>query len=340
MNLPFAQLSTHLKQSTARSFYIHGDEALLVNEAADQIRSFFRAHNFTERNVYNVDKQTDWSEIFGSANNFSLFAESKWIELKLGSTKPNEKSLQTFIANLPDDTAVLLIGDKLDKSAQSTKWFKALDLHTAIIEIWPISLDQFKPWLQKRLQQHQLTIDHDAFLLLSDNVEGNLLAASQEIEKLKLLNNDTITLAIVKRAVSDSSRYTIFDLTDAALKGDAVLTTKVIQSLRAEGTEAAIVLWGLAREVRLIYNIRAAVENGEPLLKVMQRLRVFKQRQSLVQSAYNRIPTKRLYRLLIAIQKVDQSIKGMSKLNNWQHLHDIAFTVATGRNILPAMATE
>ncbi|MDH5738513.1 MAG: DNA polymerase III subunit delta, partial [Gammaproteobacteria bacterium] len=189
------QLGTHLKKSPATQVYlVSGDEPLLVQESTDQIRQYLRQQGFTEREVHQVERGFDWAEILFSANSMSLFADRKIIEIRSSGTlgEPAGSAVMSFLAQSSEDTALLLITGRLDASLQKRKWFTQMEKHVMWVPIWPIERRDLPGWMARRLKQAGLKADKDVINCLCDRVEGNLLAAAQEIERLALLVSDGV----------------------------------------------------------------------------------------------------------------------------------------------------
>lgn len=332
MNLRPEQLASHLSQGLKAVYLVSGDEPLLVQEACDAIRAAAKQAGFSEREVYQVEGAFKWDEFLASGNALSLFAERKIIELRIPNGKPGDagsKALQAYCDNLSDDNLLLVVCPKLDKSAQNSKWFKALDSAGVHLAVWPVEHQQLPRWISARMQQAGLQADPDAVKLLAELVDGNLLAAAQEIEKLKLLETGQhIDTACVRASVCDSSRYNIFNLVDTALAGDPAQTQKILSGLRAEGVEPATVIWALSREIRQLCGMALAVEQGQSAQQVMRQHRVWSNRQSITGKALTRLPSRKLQRLLQRMALADQTMKGMQRGNVWDYLEQTALLLA------------
>lgn len=332
MNVRPEQLAAQLKQDLKPVYVVFGDEHLLVQEACDSIRAAARGAGFSEREVYHVEGQFKWDDFLASGSALSLFAARKLIELRLPTGKPGDagsKALQAYCEMPSEDNLLLVIAPKLDRSSQNTKWFKALDKVGAHVAIWPIDHQQLPRWIDQRLKQAGIAAERDAVKLLADLVDGNLLAAAQEVEKLKLIASDqTITPETVKSSVSDSSRYNVFNLVDAALKGDTQHVVKIIAGLRGEGVEPITVVWALSREVRQLTQMARAMEQGQSAQQVMQQFRVWKNRQNITGSTLSRLRASQLEQLVRKMALADQSVKGMQPGNAWDYLETTALTLA------------
>lgn len=331
MKLRPDQLQQHLSQSPQPIYLVSGDETLLVQECCDAIRGWCRSQGFV-REVMHVDAQFDWNELTASASALSLFAERQLIELRMPSGKPGDaggKALAEYAANAPADNVLLIVCNKLDSASTRTKWYKSIDGAGATITCWPVDRRDLPRWIGARLQAAGLTADRAALQLLADRVEGNLLAAVQEVEKLKLyVEGDTITEDTVTAAVADNARYDVFRLVDRALAGDASGSLKMLRGLKAEGSEPPVVLWALSREVRTLFQCAEQIAQGNGVERVLQNHRVWDKRKTLVKSALNRLDTSALQQLLIDANAIDQSIKGMLKRPTWDLLESFVLMLA------------
>ncbi len=324
MRLRPEQLDTHLQRELRPVYLVTGDETLLVQESCDAIRKAARQAGCTEREVFQVDNRFNWDNLVASASEMSLFSDRKIIELHIPSGKPGtdgSKGLLGYLEMAGDDNILLIIAGKIDKQSTNSKWFKALDAAGAVLQIWPVDANQLPRWLSQRVESAGMSIDHDALLMLCDRVEGNLLAAVQEVEKLKLLCPEgRITPEAVTESVADNARYNLFGLIDKALLGDAAGALKMLNGLRSEGTEAAVILWGLARELRLLMQCQTELSRGQRQQQVMKANRVWDKRVPIVSAALSRHDNIALGELLQQASTADQSIKGLGDGNPWDHL--------------------
>ena len=322
------QLAAQLKRQLLPVYLVSGDEPLLQQECCDLIRREARAGGCTVREVIEAGgNHFDWGEILHHATSMSLFAERKLVELRLPGGKPGaegSKALCEYLELASPDDVLLMVTGKIDKQSTNSKWYKALDKAGATIQVWPVDSSGLPRWLRERVAAAGMDIDDDALQLLSDRVEGNLLAAVQELEKLKLLVSDArITAATVTAAVSDNARYNLFEMADNTLKGDAGASLKMLHGLRGEGSEPVVVLWALAREVRTLQELRQDCDSGQSAQQAMSARRVWPKRMPLVQAALARHDRESLSHLLELAARVDGSIKGFASGNPWDNLEDL-----------------
>ena len=343
MKLAPAQLAKHLQGGLAPVYIVSGDDPLLCQEAADAIRMAARQQGFDERQVFSADASFDWGTLLQAGASMSLFAEKRLLELRLPSGKPGDKGAAfiEYCSRPAEDTVLLISLPKLDASAQKTKWGKALveGAQTQFIQIWPVDSSQLPQWIRQRLSQSGLSATQDAVELIAARVEGNLLAAAQEIEKLKLMAEDgQITVQTVQGAVADSARFDVFGLMDAILNGEPAHALRMLEGLRGEGVEPPVILWALARELRVLANIALQYSQGTPLEKCFNQARppIWDKRKPLVSKALQRHSAQRWAQLLLEAQRIDAQIKGQAAGSPWMSLSRLSLLMAGQRLALPA----
>lgn len=329
------QLPSRLKQGSHSMVWISGDEPLLVQEACDAVREFARNNGYSERDVMDAGANFNWNQLLTAGNSLSLFAERKLIDLRLNIAKLEDEArnaLAEYLANPNPDYLLLLTTAKIDKTSQSTKWFKALESKALFCQIWPISEQQLPQWIRQRLLQHGLTADQDALQLLADRVEGNLLAAAQEIEKLLLQTNAThLDAQTIMAAVADSSRYNVFDLTEACLAGNSTRALKILANLQAEGEECLMLVNMLCREIRSLAGMLDEIEQGQNIHAVMQNHRVWNNRTQMVAAALQKHSQATLQNLLARARLIDQSVKGLLDYKPWDELASLVLGLSNAR---------
>ncbi|GAA5444120.1 DNA polymerase III subunit delta [Microbulbifer sp. NBRC 101763] len=329
------QLPQSLKKGLAPVYIISGDEPLLVQECCDQVRKAAKKVGFDERELLHAEHNFDWGLLLASAGNMSLFAEKKLIEVRAPGGKPGDKgskALQEFAALASQDLVLLLILPKLERSQLNSKWVKALEQEGVLVQIWPVPAQEMPRWINQRLSAAGLTAEPEAVKILAERVEGNLLAASQEIEKLKLLNKSdtTITVSLLEHSVTSSARYSVFDLIDRALASEADKAITTLQGLRSEGIEAPVVLWALAREIRSLLEIGEKLNQGQPLARLVR----IQKRQPLIQSALSRLAPRQLETLLLRARAIDTAIKGgTGHQSPWTGLLELTLNLSGQRSV-------
>ena len=322
------KLAGQLQRELLPVYLISGDEPLLLQECCDLVRHSAREAGCSDREVIDTSASGfNWQDLLHTATSLSLFAERKLVELRLPSGKPGaegSKALCEYLDMAGGEDVLLIIAGKIDKASTNSKWYRALDQAGVTVQVWPVDARNLPRWLQQRVRSAGMSIDDDALQLLCERVEGNLLAAVQEVEKLKLLATDSrITATTITDAVSDNARYNLFDMADSALGGNATSSLRMLHGLRSEGTEPAVVLWALAREIRTLYEVQADCDRGQSVQQALNARRVWKNRMGLMQSALARHSTGTLSRLLEQASRVDGSIKGFADGRPWDNLEDL-----------------
>lgn len=326
------QVQASLEKSLAPVYLVSGDEPLLVQEACQQIRTRAKAEGFSERELLHTDGGFSWDSLHYLASSMSLFADKKVIEIRVHNGKPGDlgsKALVQYCSAPSKDKLLLLVFPKIDKRTHNSKWYKAVEQAGATVALWPISSHQLPRWLSQRIQSAGLKVDAQAIDILSAKVEGNLLAAVQEIEKLKLLGEGVhIDAQLMADSVMESSRYDVFGLCDAALSGSSAQTMKILQTLKNEGTPAAVVLWSLSREVRTLAGIQDALAIGEHFDQCARKHGIWDNRKAMVKAALKRLNKGQMQRLLRLLVLADKAIKGAVKDNPWDVLLDLALSLS------------
>jgi DNA polymerase III subunit delta len=261
LKLTTDSLTTQLAQRLLPAYLISGDEPLLTGEAADAVRARARTAGFSEREVHFIERGSDWDEVRASAGNLSLFGARRLLEIRLGSGRPGVAGNAALVALLEaddPDLLLLVLAPRLDREAQGADWVRALDARGAWLPLWPVDPGKLPAWLRGRARKLGLEASDDALELLAARTEGNLLAAHQELSKLVwLVSGGKVDAASVLASVADSARFDVFQLGEAALAGDSARALRILAGLRAEGTEATLALWALARALRDLWSARA-----------------------------------------------------------------------------------
>ena len=322
------QLKQNLAKGLAPVYLVTGDEPLQSNEACDEIRAVARAAGHENRELMEASGGFDWNALAAEANSFSLFAEKKIIDLRIPSGKPGReggKALAEYCERPPEDTLLLITLPKLDRSQQNSKWFKTVENLGVIVQIWPVDVQRLPHWIEQRMHKAGLNPDREAAQMLADRVEGNLLAAHQEIEKLLLLHGSgPINAEQLAAAVAHSARYDVFELVDSALRGETERCLRIIDGLRGEGVAPPVVLWALHREIAQITAISADAAKGLSIDHAMTRAKVWEKRKPLVRTAVGRLNTPAWLELLAKCQQVDAAAKGADFGDPWLFLEDVS----------------
>lgn len=327
------QLQAHLQRGLAPIYLLSGDEPLQMSEAADSIRQQAKSRGYSGREVLEVDARFDWELLMAEANALSLFAEQRIIDLRIPSGKPgNEggKALSDYAARPPDDVLLLVTLPKLEASQTASKWFKALDKVGVTVQIWPVEGSRLQPWIEQRMRAAGLRPTAEVVPMLAERVEGNLLAARQEIEKLLLLYGPgEISPQQLADSVADSARYDVYGLIDAALAGKINRGIKMLSGLQAEGTPEPVVLWALTRELRLLLSLALETKGGRSAQQVVAaRREVWDKRKPLVAKGLQRLELREWQQLLWLCGRVDRAIKGWEPADPWLLMREIITRMA------------
>jgi len=338
MRLRADQLAGALGKTLAPIYVLSGDEALLTEEAAAEIRQTARAAGHDERQTFQADSGFDWAAWLAGFDSLSLFASRRLVELRLPGGKPGVeggKTLESWAAAPPPETVLIVSLPRADRAMQNSKWFTALERAGTAVLLYPPGPDQLPAWIGARLARHGLKAERDTLAFLAARVEGNLLAAHQEIEKLALLlPPGLISLDAARAAVTDVARYDAGDLPEALLKGDAERYCRIIDGLRAEGEAPPLALWLLAQELRALYRVALACAAGDSVATAMRTAQVWESRQALVGQALKRFAPSALRRALVGLSAADRAAKGLLREDAWQMLQQLGLTLI-GRGGLP-----
>jgi DNA polymerase-3 subunit delta len=331
MQLKPEQLHAQLHRKLSPVYLISGDEPQQLGELADAIRAAAKTQEYAHREVLVADKVFEWSQLNQSADNLSIFADKKIIDLRMQTGSPGTdgaKAIVKYCQELPDDNILLITAGKIKKESQKSVWFQAIDKVGAIVQVWPLVGHEFNKWLHAKLQQRGLSADNQAVQFLADKVEGNLLAAAQEIEKLYVLYGaGNITLPQIKEVVADNSRYDVFQWVESVLARHGNKLVKILYSLKDEGVSETLLLWAIAREIRLLIHIKAVQTQQEKEL-LLKKNAVWGERKQLILSAAKRLPMTELNKVLSLSAATDRQIKGQQRGDAWHTLEAIGLKLA------------
>jgi DNA polymerase-3 subunit delta len=309
------QLKQALARGLAGVYLVSGDEPLLVGEAADAIRAAARGAGYAERNVFFIDRTFAWDDLRQATQSLSLFAERRLFELRMPSGKPDKgaAALIDIATRPPPDVLCLVVTDKLDKKTSETAWVRAFEKHGVWLPIWPVETAALPGWLRARANALHIEMEPEAAKLIVERVEGNLLAAKQELDKLALLaNGQRISLDLVLRSVGDSARYDVFQLGEAAAAGDAERALRIMLGLKNEGVDPTLILWALSREIRGLWQARERTRLGSN-----GRGGGWNQAATPSARALARVGKLPLARLLRQAHQTDRVIKGLAGGDAW-----------------------
>ncbi|MCX7141384.1 MAG: DNA polymerase III subunit delta [Proteobacteria bacterium] len=333
MQLRAEELDGHLARNLAVLYVIHGDEPLQSLEAADAIRAAARAKGFLEREVLTAERGFDWKQLTASGASLSLFSSKKLIELRIPGGKPGTEggpAIVEYCAHLVPDVLTIVSLPRLDRKSQDTAWFKALTHKGALINTLQVERAQLPRWIASRLARQKQKADAATLQFLADSVEGNLLAAHQEIQKLGLLfPPGELAFDPVCSAVLNVARYDAFKLNEAMLAGDKPRLARMLDGLKSEGEAPPKILWVLAEEIRAVAKVQAGVAAGESLQTLYRNNRVWGDaRQRLVGEAARRMKTAALGQALRHAARIDRTVKGLARGDVWDELLQLCLRFA------------
>jgi len=334
MNVRPDQLNQTLsKQASAKQvsplYFVYGDEPLQQMEAGDDIRQFLKNEGYLERVVLDIDANFDWQNFIEETASLSLFAEQRILELRLPSGKRGGEGAQVLKEDCQrpaDDTVVLINAGKVDGNGKKSSWFKAIDKIGVTVQCWPVNVEHLPNWVKQRFLQKDMQPDGDVVAYVSQQIEGNLLAAAQEIDKLHLLiGPGKVSYSAVAEAITKQSRFTVFELVDVMLKGDQARVVKIVDGLKSEGTEPVIINWALAKDIRLLCQ---AAANPSVADYMLSRSGVWKNRLALFNSCLRRHSSGFFQAMLKRCAMIDCASKGMAQANVWDEIQGLSFRVA------------
>ncbi|WP_395375016.1 DNA polymerase III subunit delta [Marinicella sp. W31] len=322
MRLYANQLLGHLQNELSRCYLLVGDEPLQLQEGIDQIRQKASQSGFTEKEVFHVDKSFSWYQLQSSAGNMSLFAEKRMIELFLPSGKPGRSgsaAITEFVENMPDDVMLLIRCDEWTAANDKSKWVKTIEAHGVVMRVYLPRPQEFPRWLQQRCRDIGLQVDADVIRSLALRLEGNLLAAAQELEKLKMRFGDTpLSAAQIGGLVADNARFDVFRLTDSLLEGHSKKAIRILRSLRKNDLAPTIVLWALHRETSMLVDLGSRRQLQHNLSAAdYRRHGIWQNRQAGIQAVLNRLNIQRLESLLADLATLDKYAKGRLQGDFW-----------------------
>ncbi|SDB84272.1 DNA polymerase III subunit delta [Paraburkholderia lycopersici] len=345
-------LEPHLAKGLAGLYVVYGDEHLLAQEACDRIRAAARAAGFTDRSVFTVERGFDWSSLLGASQSMSLFGDRQLVELRIPSGKPGKEgadALKTLAASANPDVLMLVTLPRLDAATQKSAWFTALAEGGVALKVDPVERAALPNWIGQRLalQGQRVAPGEDgrrALQFVAERVEGNLLAAHQEIQKLGLLYpQGVLSFEQIHDAVLNVARYDVFKLNEAMLTGDVGRLARMLDGLRGEGEASVLVLWAVVEEIRTLLRIKRGTAAGKPLAMLLRENRVWGPRERLVGPALSRLSEATLERGLALAARLDRQVKGLSGQSRadwrnalppdaWDGLFELAMTVAAPRD--------
>ena len=319
MRLKPDQITASLKQGLKAVYLISGDEPLQLAEATDEIRQAAKSAGFL-REVISIETGHEWPLLQQQSESLSIFSEQKLIDLRINSGKlgvEGSKALQLFCQKPSADTILLISMDKLDASAQKSQWFQDVDKLGVIIQVWPVQANEMQDWLMRRATRKGMRLEPEAVKMLVARLEGNLLAAAQEIEKLYVLHgSERIDKQAIDDQVAISARYDVFKLSEAVLQGKLSRSLKVLDSLRADQLAAPVVLWALSREIRILMALKGASQHAA----IYKKYHTLERQKPMLELALNRLKLADLQEILKLCAEADLQIKGEAPGDCWETL--------------------
>jgi len=354
MQIAAGQLPNHLQRGLASLYTLHGDEPLLIQEGADAIRAAARGAGYSERTSHTVaGAHFDWSEVLAAGGSLSLFADKQIVEIRIPSGKPGKDgsvAIQQLAeqARGNDSTLTIVMLPRLDKATRSGAWFGALESHGVTVGVEPVERAALPQWLAQRLSQQGQRVKggiegQRTLQFFADRVEGNLLAAHQEIQKLALLfPPGELDFEQVESAVLNVARYDVFKLSEAVLGGQTARVQRMLDGLQAEGESEVLVHYTLAEDIRALKRVKDAMAQGRPLPMALREQRIWGARERLFERVLPRLGSDAASELLLAAHQVDGIVKGLKlpdwPANGWQALHRLAMMVCRHCAEKPATA--
>lgn len=324
-------LAASLKRPLPPMVWIHGDEPLLIQEAADAVRAAARAQGLQSRRVFEVDRWFKPQTFEAETQSLSLFDEGKLIELRFAG-KPGKELGQTLgnhLNELDASVRVLAVSGRLDRSVTDTGWFSTIEREALVVVVYPIERRQLPQWIAERLARQQQRADHATLELIAERVEGNLLAAWQEVRKLGLLfGPGELPAEETRAAVLSVARYDAFDLVEAALIGDPRRALRSLDGLRAEGEAPPLILWALGDAIRTLLRLHEARAAGRPLSQALREARVFGPRERLFEAAMRRLTRAQCSQALQQAAHTDRIAKGVAAGDAWGSIESLAMRLA------------
>jgi DNA polymerase-3 subunit delta len=332
MKISYPQLAAHLTKELHPVYLICTDDILLSYDATSEIRKKARAEGFSERVL--IEGHTDFEEVlYENSHSLSLFALKKIIELNFQQhtlKSAQGKILDDYAKNPAENTLLIVRASKLDSTMEKSAWFKSLVKKVVVVQIWPVSVEQLPTWIIERAKKHSLHITMEASVLLAAKVEGNLLAADQEIEKLGLLAvAQKIDRALIENVATDNAQYDVFNLVESSLGGHKARALHILKNLQGN-IEPTLILWALTRELRILASLFVEIKNNA-LPSLFDKFRIFGKRQHSVKAFMQRHKMEHCWEFLLDAAAIDRMIKGVEEGHVWEKLQDLSIKIASGK---------
>ncbi len=329
MNVRPDQLPAIVTKKLYPVYMVSGEEPLQQMECLDLLRKHLREQDYLEREILDVDAQFDWSRLLEETANMSLFASRRIIEVRLPSAKPGRQGSQVikdYLQNPAQDTVVIINAGKIDSNSKKSAWFKAVDQNGLVVQCWPVPIDKLSGWLRQRFLRRDMQADDEVLSYISQHVEGNLLAADQEIDKLyMLLGPGKVSYADVADAITSQSRFSVFELVDMLLKGNTKRVVKIVAGLKAEGIVPVLVNWALTKDIRLLTQVSMDASSVDYQLR---RSGIWQSRADLFKLCLSRHNHRAFQMMLKRCAYIDAASKGMIDANEWDEIETLCVRMA------------
>ena len=316
------QLENTLSQGLQSCYLIVGDEPLQLQESIDVIRNKAQTEGFSEREVLQVDAKFKWDMLFASMGTMSLFAEKKIMELHIPTGKPGaigSKAIVKFVENIPYDICLIIRCDQWSAANDKTKWVKTIEKAGTFMRVFMPKTNEFGQWLRIRCRKNGLTVENDAISILAIRLEGNLLAAAQELEKLKMrFGSQSITAKDISGLVADSARFDVFRLSDTLLENNLLRTLKIMRGLKQNNIPITVIHWAFERQVRtLLYFAELKSKRQKASIADYRKHGIWQNQQAIIQNVVNRLSLNKLQNLLKNMARIDRICKGQAAGDAW-----------------------
>jgi DNA polymerase-3 subunit delta len=327
------QLAAHLERQLAPLYVIHGDEPLLALEAADAIRSRARQQGFTQRTVLHAERTFKWGELSATGASMSLFGDRQLVELRIPTGKPGTEgaaALEAWCTSPSPDALLVVSVPRLAKRDQSSGWFAALARTGVVVEVYNVDRDRLPEWLSGRLARQKQRADRETLQFLAESVEGNLLAAHQELQKLAmLLPEGPLDFEAVRAAVLNVARYDAGDLSEAVMTGDPTRLVRMLEGLRAEGEAPPRIVWIMAEDIRSLARVQDGLQAGRSLSDLCRENRIWGDaRQRAMGRAAGRVTRPQLLAALAHAARIERIAKGVLRGDAWTELLQLGLRFA------------
>lgn len=323
MKLRSDQLAGALQKEFAAVYLISGDEPLLIMEDCDLVRKAARKRGIDERLVFHAEAGFDWKTLHEEANAMSLFATQRLLEVRIPNGKPSDKgeTLKALLKDPSPDNTLLIICPRLDSATQNSAWFKAAERQGVVVQIWPVERNHYPGWLRQRLQQAGIQADPAAITVLAQQTEGNLLAAVQEIEKLRISGLHSISEEQLLDYLGDNARYDAFAFADACMEGNLADASRILGHLRGEGNEIISILGALVHKLHQLLQLSG--RKDQELNEAFKDCRIWPRQQPAFRQALGRINEGRLYKAIQMAAEADEAAKGRGH-DPWRLIAELA----------------